>query len=311
MGVAILTVVIVSDYQSGSDRTWDDERKCLRSLAAQAIAAPVDYFLCLEAEEEGMAPADLFEILPGLQVHYLPGGDSYSLKNAGVRLASSPYIAMLDADCTPSPNWLRCAVETLERRPEVSGVSGSTQYEGAELMVRLLALLSRSFLDPGGTGETRYLSNNCGVIRREDYLRHPLPEKLGPFSARIQSEGLLREGKTFWFDRSILVMHEFEGWGMERDIRRNIGWGTVSTRLEDPQLPYAGLVRLGVLAIPVIWAGKQWNSWIDCLRCLGQYRVKWYELPAALLLSCVVISMEIPGMWLAYQRKRLAGTAYR
>lgn len=306
-----MTVVIVSDYQSGSERCWDDERACLRAMAAQDIREAVDYFLCLEKEEEGTVPADLCEILPGLQVHYFAGGDSYSLKNAGVRLANSPYIAMLDADCTPSSNWLRCAVETLERRPDVSGVSGSTQYEGTELMVRLLALLSRSFLDPGRTGETMYLSNNCGVIRREDYLRHPLPEQLGAFSARIQSDRLLREGRKFWFDRSILVVHEFEGWGMERDIRRNIGWGTVATRLEDPQLPYAGLVRVGMGAIPVVWAGKQWNSWMDCLRCFGQYKVKWYELPAAFLLSCVVISMELPGMWLAYQRKGLGETAYR
>jgi len=309
--MSIMTVVMVSDYQSGSERSWNDERACLRSLAAQDIQEPVDYFLCLESEEKGSVPADLYEILPGLQVHYFSGGDSYSLKNAGVRLATSPYIAMLDADCTPSSNWLRRAVEALERRPDLSGVSGSTQYEGSELMVRLLALLSRSFLDPGKTGETMYLSNNCGVIRREDYLRHPLPEKLGPFSARIQSEGLLREGKKFWFDRSISVVHEFEGWGMERDIRRNIGWGTVSTRLADAQLPYAGLVRLGMVAIPAIWAGKQWNSWMDCFRCFGQYRVRWFELPVALLLSSVVIGMEIPGMWLAYQRKQLVGTAYR
>lgn len=309
--MSIVTVVIVSDYQSGSGRSWNDERECLRSMAAQDIQEPVDYFLCLEQEEEGRVPADLYEILPGLQVHYFARGDSYSLKNAGVRRATSPYIAMLDADCKPSPNWLRCAVETLERRLDLSGVSGSTQYEGTALMVRLLALLSRSFLDPGRTGETMYLSNNCGVIRREDYLRHPLPEHLGAFSARIQSDGLLREGKKFWFDRSIWVVHEFEGWGMERDIRRNIGWGTVATRLEDPQLPYAGLIRLGVVAIPAIWAGKQWNSWMDCFRCFGQYRVKWYELPTALLLSFVVISMEVPGMWLAYQRRQLVGTAYR
>lgn len=306
-----MTVIIVSDYQSGEVRSWGDERACLRAMAAQDIQAPVDYFLCLEEEEEGAVPADLFEILPGLQVHYFDGGDSYTLKNAGVRLATSPYIAMLDADCTPSPNWLRCAVDALERRPEISGVSGCTQYEGSGLMVRLLALLSRSFLDPGGTGETIYLSNNCGVIRREDYLRHPLPEKMGAFSARIQSDRLLREGRKFWYDRSIVVVHEFEGWGMERDIRRNIGWGTVATRLEEPNLPYAGLVRLGPAAIPLIWAGKQWNSWMDCFRCFGQYRVKWYELPAALVLSCVVIGMELPGMWQAYQKRHLVGTAYR
>jgi glycosyltransferase involved in cell wall biosynthesis len=309
--MSIMTVLIVSDYQSGGGRSWNEERACLRAMAAQDIREPVDYFLCLEKAEEGTVPDDLHQILPGLVVYYFDGGDSYSLKNAGVRLATSPYIAMLDADCTPSPNWLRCAVETLEKRPEIAGVSGSTQYEGSALLVRLLALLSRSFLDPGGTGETIYLSNNCGVIRRQDYLRHPLPEKLGAFSARIQSDRLLREGRKFWYDRSILVVHEFEGWGMERDIRRNIGWGTVATRLEDSQLPFAGLVRLGPAAIPLIWAGKQWNSWVDCFRCFEPYRVRWYELPAALLLSMVVIAMEIPGMWLAYQRKPLTGTAYR
>lgn len=98
---------------------------------------------------------------------------------------------------------------------------------------------------------------------------------------------------------------------MERDIRRNHGYGTVITRLRDGRLPYARLVRAGVMAIPLIVAGKTLNSVRDCLRCFRHYNVKWYELPLGLALTVVTHVLEIPGMWQAFRRKAIVRTQYR
>ncbi len=269
----------------------------------------MEVLLCEPATAEP-PPADLEQILPGLRVLCFPVEGSYALKNAGVRVAAAPVILMLDADCCPSPDWLRIAVETLRARPDLAGISGLTRYDGKSLMERTLALLSRAFIDPGGTAETPYLSNNCGALRRDLFLRHPLPESMGAFAARLQSEAIRREGGRLWFDERLRVIHEFEGWAMERDIRRNIGWSTVATRLTDRRLPYSWLIRLGPAAVPAIWLGKLCDLWADILRCHRHFDVAWYEIPFAFGVAGVVSLLEIPGMMAAYRREPLAETAY-
>jgi hypothetical protein len=113
------------------------------------------------------------------------------------------------------------------------------------------------------------------------------------------------------FDPSIRVIHEFEGWKMETDIRRNTGFGTVSTRLRDSRLPYARLVRVGRLAIPAIVVGKIWNAWGDCFRCWRVFDLRGHELPFALAMAPLLIAFETSGMWAAYGDRGIGGSFYR
>lgn len=107
------------------------------------------------------------------------------------------------------------------------------------------------------------------------------------------------------------MVHASEGWPMERDKRRNHGYSTVITRLRDDRLPYARLIRIGVMAIPLIVAGKTLDSVRDCLRCFRHYNVKTYELPLAVALTVVTHVLEIPGMLAAYRGQTIGATAYR
>jgi len=134
---------------------------------------------------------------------------------------------------------------------------------------------------------------------------------MGAFASRIQSEAILREGGTLFFDPSLMVVHDFEGWSMERDIRWNHGYCTIITRLRDERLPYAKLIRAGVMAIPLIVIAKTIESVRDCFRCFRHYNVKTYELPLALILTVVTHLLEIPGMLAAYRGQTLGVTAYR
>jgi hypothetical protein len=94
-------------------------------------------------------------------------------------------------------------------------------------------------------------------------------------------------------------------------MRRNIGYGTITTRLCDRALPYAWLARLGSASIPLFAMGKTLDSWCDCVRCGRQYGVRWYELPIAFCLAVVVHVMKIPGTRSAFQRQEITETAYR
>lgn len=310
-GRPVVSVLLVSDYAAGGLAAWDSLRRTLSALARQDFEGTAE-FLLLESEElAAEIPADLAEILPSLRIARSPHRGSYALKNEAVRAAAAERVAILDADCTPEPDWLRRLVDALDREPDAAAVSGRTVYPGGGRLERILGLLSRAYLDPGRPGSTRFISNNNAGWRRSPFLAHPLPTDLGPFASRVQSEAVLRAGGRLLFDPEIRVRHDFEGWRMEADIRRNIGYGTVITRLRDGRTPHAWLVRLGYPAIPLIAAAKTLANWADCVRCRRHYRVGWHELPLALCLSVLVHILEIPGMWAAFRRRELAPTAYR
>lgn len=307
----VVSVVIVSDYAGGEAKAWDDIRATVDAFARQDFTGRAEFLLSESASIQKEIPADLSATLPSLRLVLSPASSSYDLKNHGVRAASADIVAIIDADCIPDPGWLRHLVEAMRLNPDVVAVSGRTVYEGRTLMERMLSLLSRSYLDPGRAGTTRFISNNNAGFRRSVYLKYPLPVDAGAFAARLQSDAIVRAGGKLIFEPRMRVVHDFEGWAMESDIRRNIGYGTIKTRLRQRLLPYAWLTRLGPASIPLFSVGKTLNSWADCLRCARHYGVRWYELPLALALAVVVNLMEIPGMLSAFSRSELTETAYR
>jgi glycosyltransferase involved in cell wall biosynthesis len=313
MGTSTLavSVVLVSDYGAGDSKGWDDLRATLSALARQDYTGRAEFILSENEEFAGSIPADVLALLPSLRVLCSPNRSSYALKNHGVAEATADIVVILDADCRPDRDYLTRLTAAFEAHPDADVVSGHTNYEGGGTGERVLALLCRSYVDPGPKGVTPFISNNNAGWKRSVYLAHPLPTGLGAFAARIQSESVRRTGGVMRFDPSVRAIHEFEGWRMEKDIRRNTGFGTVITRLRDPRLPYAWLIRRGWPSIPFIVAGKTWNSWRDCLRCWRRYGVRWYELPLAVLAAPVLIAMETPGMWAAYADREVSETAYR
>ena len=307
----VVSVVIVSDYAGGETKARDGLRATLAALARQDFEGPTEFLLSESADIAQQVPSDLMAALPSLKVVLSSASSSYALKNDGVGAASADVVAILDADCTPGPDWLRHLMDTMRDHPNAVAVSGRTVYAGGSLTERVLALLSRSYLDPGRTGKTRFISNNNAGFRRSVFLTHPLPTDAGPFASRLQSEAILRSGGRLLFEPRMRVVHDFAGWAMEGDIRRNIGYGTITTRLRDRALPYAWLARFGPASIPLFAVAKTLDSWWDCVRCGRQYGVRWYELPVAFCLAIVVHVMEIPGMIIAFQRREITETAYR
>lgn len=306
-----LSVIVVSDYAAGEEKSWEDLRRALRAWKDQE-GTPADEFILVESSRfKGQIPSDVLGMIPNMAILYLDAESSYELKNLAVEAANGEWLAIVDADCIPQRSWLRVLRAAIAEYPDVAAVSAKTLYPGRSRLERILGLLSRSYLDPGRRGPTRFISGNAACFRREVYRRHPLPVGIGAFASRIQSEAFLRDHATLLFDPGLVVVHDFEGWPMERDIRRNHGYSTVITRLRDHRLPYAGLVRTGVIAIPFIVAGKTLDSIRDCLRCFRHYNVKVYELPLALALTVVTHVLEIPGMLAAYRGQTIGGTAYR
>ena len=308
---ARLSVIVVSDYAAGEEKSWEDLRRALRAWAEQEDTPAEEFILVESARFKGRIPSDVLGLVSNMKVLHVDAESSYELKNRAVEAASGDWVAIVDADCIPSRSWLRVLRAAIVEHPDAAAVSARTLYPGRSHMERILGLLSRSYLDPGRAGHTRFISGNAAAFRRDVYRRHPLPVGMGAFASRIQSEAFLRDGATLWFDPDLMVVHDFEGWSMEWDIRRNHGYSTVITRLRDDRLPYAGLIRMGRIAIPLIVAGKTFDSVRDCSRCFRHYNVKLHELPLALALTVVTHVLEIPGMLAAFRRKSIQATQYR
>lgn len=306
-----ISVVIVCDYEAGLPGGFEDTRKTLRALAVQDLQEPAEFILCETEEFLPRLPDDFTRILPGLKILSVPGQTSYDLKNAGVEACSAGLIALLDADCIPQPDWLRLLLQAMRNHPEATAISGKTTYGGTGLLARTACLLARSYVDRGGEGPTSFISDNNAGFRKSAFLARPIPTHLGDFASHVQSEILQREGHLLWFDPSILVEHNFEGWSMERDIRRHRGRSTIQTRLNDGSLKYAWIARLGPVSIVPFIASKILAGWGDCLRCGPDYGVKWFEMPAVLATSVGLALLEIPGMWMAFQGTGYSETCFR
>ena len=307
----LVSVVVVSDYAFDPQSASQDLLRTLRALRTQDYCGPLEHLLVDTAPGLEALPRTVREELPGLRL--VPGDtdSADALKNVGVVESHGEIVVVLDADCEPAPGWLRAAVSALaERRWSV--VSGKTVYRQQELLPRLCALFTRGYLDPGPSSEDAVsLANNNSAFRREALVRCPFPGGVGPFAGRIHTQRLRDAGYAIRFCPEMLTFHAYDGWSIERDIRRHLGRTCIHSRLVEPGLPFASAARWGLLSLPFFVAARIAYDWRVCLRVHGAYSVRWYELPMALAFAVAVRALEIPGMIDAVFNRPIPHTHYR
>jgi hypothetical protein len=298
-------VVVVSDYGGGPEGDWDYLRNALRALASQSFAEDVEVILVDSAPPGQDMPADLVTIVPSMRVIRGRGQRGSDLVNLAARQCSAELVALLDADCVPTRGWLAAAVGAMRARPDAAVVSGLTAYPDESFTFRVLAVLLRSFVDPGGDGPTRFITSNNAVFRRNVLLAHPVPA-VDPrhLALRLQTEAIRAAGGGLCFQPGMRVTHRFAGWATERHVRRRVGYRAVRLRQLDRRASHAWLVRLGAVSIPLIVAGRTLDSWRDCVRAGHHFGLRWYELPAAFAIAVAVHVLEIGGMMAAFTEAR-------
>lgn len=297
-----VSVVIASDFEEGEQKNWDTERAILSALAQQDFSEPFETILVDYEIYQNSLPKDVTEILPNLKVVFTPDVESAKRKDFGVTLTSSSLIAVLEADCIPSKNWLRILVEDLRSLPDMVAVSGRTNYGESNTYRRALSLLDRSFDDLGDAGKTQFVSNNGALYRRHILERYPYPDAITPFlSSRIRNQAILDAGYQFYFDPRVSMQHAIGGWEFIKDVRRNTGYSDIMELSEKPAFQ----------DIPRLLMKRQKFEW-SLYKRLGPKRLKLKDWPLALLLLPIARLLEIPGMIDAIQnREAIPKTAYR
>lgn len=296
-----VSVVIVSDYEADSAKTWANEQAALEALGRQDFAEPLEVIVVEHEAFRDSVPVDLVRSFAGGRVEFSAATASAELKDEGAKLAKGQLVAVLEADCAPAADWLRRMVSTLREHPECAAVSGKTLYPGRSVLTRCLALLDRSYLDPGGSGPTPSVCNNNAMFRREALVAHPYPAAPSPFlSAAFRGQRMRRSGLRFFFESRAVVYHALPSWSFVREMRRHSGF-SVSVQLNG---------GLGTVIRALVWRlyGDVRRGW----RLRRHYGVRWYEMPAVWGLALAARLFEAQGA--AYARRGyrgVPGTAYR
>ena len=295
-----VSIVLVSDYAGGEEKSWHDLRQTLRALAAQTYGGTYEVLLVENRAFADAIPSDLDDCFPGLRVLPVDDNRSYVMKQQGVLATEAPRFAFLDADCVPVPGWLAAGMRALDENAEASLCSGLMSYPNRNLGERILSLTGRSHVCRRGPGYTEYIANPNVIYRRDAYMEYPLREDAGPFGGRLHAHALLRRGHRFYFEPAMRVTHDFEDLAMERDIRRSMGFATVRMRQLDGKLPFAWFVRVGVLSVPLFFAARLAQTWGWCLRFGAYHGVRAFEVPLAMLSAVRSHIYEVPGMLMAF-----------
>jgi hypothetical protein len=309
---AAVSVVIVSDYAADPQTAGEDLRRTLRALRNQSHRADIEFLLVDTPEGLEALPDAAMSELPGVRLVAAPVPSAEGLKNAGVAQSRGEMVIVLDADCEPAPGWLSAAIAALTTDDRYAAVSGKTLYRQQNLVARLCGLFTRGYLDPGASSEEALsLSGNNAAYRRAALLRCPFPEDAGPFAGRIHAQRFRDAGMAARFCPEMLVFHAYDGWAIERDIRRHLGRSCIHSRLVEPALPFARAARWGALSIPFFLAARTVYDWRLCWRVHSRYGVRTREVPVAMAFALALRALELPGMLDAVLNRPVPRTHYR
>jgi hypothetical protein len=296
-----LSVVLVSDFEPTSTKSWKDERELLQALADQDIEEPFEVILVeSEQNKNQTVPDELYQLIPDLIVGYYDSDQSATLKDFGVGLSSGEYIAVLESDCIPGNNWLRLLLEPVVNN-DCAISSGRTYYGEETSYLRTMNLLHRSWYDHGKSCETSYISNNGAIYKRKILEMYPYPNAVTPFlSAQIRNEKIVDDGHRLYYERAVLMKHAIGGLPFIWDLQRNKGHQIMDSHW-----------RIALSSIPLVLVSKLRENMRLCKQHGKEY-LKWYDWPMLVFFMFFSLIPFSVGMVDAVNEvKRIPGSAYR
>ena len=247
------------------------------------------------------------ERFPNVKILSNSDGGYYRLKNLGIQNSSGDIIALADSDCLYASDWISNIVDMLESKADVS--VGLTVLAGNNLFRRLCAFYDlHSMLLRSHERVRRFNSNNVAfksdVIKSRGY-----DSRFDRTGGCVQlAERLYRSGVRMELNIAQVAVHEFYGFN-KHTWKQAIcnGYDIFHTRQIDPEMPLAALVRLGILAPPVLCGIFILADVKNVVENRSILKVRWYEVPVFFTFSVLVRTIEIFGMyWTLIHPKSIA-----
>ena len=206
--------------------TRDRREQLVRTLARLSALPDRPEVIVVDNGSADGTPAAVREMFPRVQVLCLTQNHGAAARTAGLRHASTPYVAFSDDDSWWAPGALRRAADLFERHPRLGLVAARIQVgpERLEDPVRTLMRSSPLPADPGLPGPRVLGFVACGsVVRRSAYLAtggfSPLIFFLGEES--VLAQDMTAAGWVLCYVEDV-VAHHHPAAGVGRAGRRRL-----------------------------------------------------------------------------------------
>jgi glycosyltransferase involved in cell wall biosynthesis len=278
--------------------TWNRPRQLERCLAALAVLDyPREQFEVVVVDDGSRPPiADRVRpVVPGVRIKWLRQDNAgpAAARNLGVQHAEGEYLAFIDDDCTPMPEWLGQLAAVFARSPEalVGGRTGNA-LEGNPYSTASQLIIETAYcwLPWAGSELQFFASNNFAM--RADLFR-----ATGGFDASFRTsedrdlcDRWVRAGRSLLYAPHAVVQH-WHQLTLAGYCRQHFGYGRGAYRFHRarerrgaspfrPELPFYREVfrvaletpaagrRLALAGLLVVWqvanaAGYVWQKGRD------------------------------------------------
>lgn len=305
-----VSVIIVSDYEAG-EKTWEDERRSIAAFLAPGEMQP-SRIVVMEYDAPGalppVVPSDIAARSPLVEVHFAPFQHSAPLKDAALPYATTPLVAVVEADCLPEPGWLEALVSAFNRQPDLEIVSGRTSYGPGGPLRRVAELLDRGLMERTRNGNAIHVSVNGALYRRKMLEQYPFPPEPNPFiAAELRLRHMHEDGIRLGVEPKAVIRHAFHGVPFMIDMRRNKGFQGARILAAKAEHRDASILRLAWLSV-IRSARDDGRS----VRALGGERLRWWDWPLLLATFLAVRIPEFAGGLAARTPERFEqSTSYR
>jgi Glycosyl transferase family 2 len=183
----------------------DSLQCCLAAIARQDTEHPVEVVVV------GMpVTGEALDIVPEPRAVACSSTDVWTLKTEGVRHATAPIVAFVDADCLPQESWANSILETFRFYPDVAVVLGQTREAG---------WLRWPFPARRREGPATTTAGSNIAFRREAYLDCPFQAGAGKKAAAIQAALLRRAHYQLWMQPAMQAIRDRRGLKQVEELR--------------------------------------------------------------------------------------------
>lgn len=192
------------------------------------------------------------------------GGEASAL-NAGWVEARGRYVAIIEADVEPAPDWLETCLAVLEREPATWGVGGYLETPREDAWIARLAGYEVEHKLATAPRDARHLTSANVLYRREAFdVAGPFDERLVNASLdSVFNANLVRAGKKLVHEPSARVRHHYKTtllgflrrhWAYARYRSHNVGLTLYpADRALAGHVALAALGALGLALAPFFW----------------------------------------------------------
>lgn len=304
--VSVVVETVTARFDAAAGTLAERLRPTLAALAAQTWPAEaIETILVVDRDVAPEEVAALRRERAGLHIVTSPLPNYFAAKNEGATASRGAFIALLDSDCVPAPDW----VETLIARfdPSVQVVAGRTRYEDTGWGTRILSIpdFAYAFAAPDGTASGFNLNNVA--FRRDIFLANPLDGRIRRNGAcYLLFHQLRAQGARIVYEPGARTVHglDIRGVGF---LRKHFdrGYDSIAAYHADSGNVLKGtpyVRRWGAFALPPIFLRRTALDWVNLVRQRRQMGFSRLSLPLVLLLAASLRGTEFIGALVAALR---------